>query len=246
MTHDIRYSLVMLTALVLCSLMLRRTQAALPIAAWQKLAIGIGALCGAMLGAKLPFVFTAGERFWDGTAWLGDGKTILCGIVGGYFGVELTKWVVDVQVKTGDTFAVPVAIAVSIGRIACFVGGCCFGTPTNLPWGVAFPTAGDPPAVLRHPTQLYEAAFHLAMAGMLFALQREGQLRGQLIKLYILCYLAYRFLSEFIRPEARWFGGLTAYQWGALALVPVFVWLWWRDARQFQLAGEEGRRAVAD
>jgi phosphatidylglycerol---prolipoprotein diacylglyceryl transferase len=102
---------------------------------------------------------------------------------------------------------------------------------------MAFPTAGDSPTLLRHPTQLYEAAFHLAMAAMLWALQRDGRLRGQLIKLYILCYLAYRFLSEFIRPEARWFGGLTAYQWGALALVPVFVWLWWRDARQSSTVG---------
>jgi len=54
-------------------------------------------------------------------------------------------------------------------------------------------------------------------------------LRGQLVKLYILAYLAYRFASEFLRPEPSWMAGLTVYQWTALALAPIFIWLWWRD-----------------
>jgi len=230
MTHDARYALVMLAALVTCSLLLRRTQARLPLAWWEKLGIGLGAFCGAMLGAKLPFVLADWNGMISGAAWLSDGKTIMCGIVGGYFGVEIAKWTLDVRVKTGDTFAVPVAVAVAIGRIACFVGGCCYGTPTSLPWGVPFLSAGDSPPVPRHPTQLYEAAFHLAMAALLWRLQQRGQLRGNLIKLYILSYLAYRFVTEFIRPEAEILLGLTGYQWAAVALAPLFAWLWWRDS----------------
>ena len=68
--------------------------------------------------------------------------------------------------------------------------------------------------------------------------QQRGLFRGQLIKLYILCYLAYRFATEFIRPEPRLFYGLTGYQWATLALVPLFVFLWWKDARQFQHASQ--------
>lgn len=229
--HDVRYSLVMLAALVTCTLLLRRSQARLPLAWWEKVGIGCGAFCGAMIGAKLPFVLADGSGLWNGASWLSDGKTIMCGIVGGYLGVEIAKWTLDIRVKTGDTFAVPVAAAVAIGRVACFVGGCCYGTPTTLPWGVRFPTAGDLTPVARHPTQLYEAAFHLAMAGWLWWLQRQGKCRGNLIKLYILNYLAYRFLSEFIRPEARIWLGLTGYQWAAVALAPLFVWLWIRDSR---------------
>ena len=84
----------------------------------------------------------------------------------------------------------------------------------------------------RHPTQLYEAAFHAAAAATLVVLRRRGVLRGQLVKLYILAYLAYRFVSEWLRPEPRMLAGLTAYQWTALALTPVFLALWCRDARR--------------
>lgn len=228
------YAGLMFAALATCGLLLRRSQESLPLSPLQKLGIGIGAFCGAMIGAKLPFVLSDWEGLVSGQAWLQDGKTIMCGIVGGYFGVELAKWALDVRVKTGDTFAAPVAVAVAIGRLACFTGGCCYGTPTDLPWGVTFANSAagtDAPPVPCHPTQLYEAAFHLTAAALLVWLGRRGLFKGQLIKLYILCYLVYRLFSEFIRPEAQLWLGLTGYQWACLGLIPVFVGLWIRDQR---------------
>jgi phosphatidylglycerol:prolipoprotein diacylglycerol transferase len=222
------YTLIMAGAIATGIVLARRTQRSLPLASREKFGVGLGAFCGAMIGAKLPFVLSDFSGFLSGTAWFANGKTILCGLVGGYFGVELAKWSLGVRVKTGDSFAVPVAAAVGIGRLGCFHAGCCSGTPTSLPWGVVFPLVDGAP---RHPTQLYEAAFHLSAAGILLSLQRRELFRGQLIKLYILCYLAYRFLTEWIRPEARLTGGLTGYQWAALVLSALFAWLWMRDAK---------------
>lgn len=235
------YSLIMIAAVATGAWLSRRSQAALPITRGQRLAIGLGAFCGAMIGAKLPFVLSDWDGLLSGAAWFSDGKTILCGLVGGYFGVEIAKWIVDVTIKTGDSFAVPVAAAIGVGRLACFVGGCCYGTPTDLPWGVVFPAVDSQP---RHPTQLYEAAFHLSAAVALAAMQRRGMFRGQLIKVYLFAYLAYRFLTEFIRPETRLWGGLTGYQWACLALVPVFAGLWVRDARAMRRAASS--RTSAD
>jgi phosphatidylglycerol:prolipoprotein diacylglycerol transferase len=236
------YALIMLVAIATGALVARSSQRSLGLSARDKLGIGLGAFCGSMLGAKLPFVLADWDGLLSGTAWFSNGKTILCGLVGGYFGVELAKWVLGVRIKTGDSFAVPVALAVGIGRLACFVAGCCFGTPTGLPWGVTFRHVDELP---RHPTQLYETTFHFVAGIVLYELQSRDLLRGQLIKLYILAYLVYRFATEFIRPEARLWGGLTGYQWAALALAPLFLWLWARDRRDLLASSSEVVLGVA-
>jgi phosphatidylglycerol:prolipoprotein diacylglycerol transferase len=228
----VAYAAIMGVAVVAGYAISRRTQARLPLDRAQRIGIVIGAFCGAMIGAKLPFVLADWSGMLSGAAWFSDGKTILSGLVGGYLGVEFAKWALEIHVRTGDSFAVPVAVAVGIGRLACFAVGCCYGTPTSLPWGVTFPTANDPVPTPRHPTQLYEAAFHLLAAGVLAVLQRHGVWRGQLFKAYILAYAMFRFATEFIRPEAKLWLGLTGYQWFAMALVPLFAGLWWRDSRR--------------
>jgi phosphatidylglycerol:prolipoprotein diacylglycerol transferase len=234
------YAIIMMAAIVTGIAIARWTQAPLPLAPREKFFIGLGAFCGAMIGAKLPFVLSDWDGFVSGAAWFASGKTIMCGLVGGYFGVELAKWTLGVRTKTGDSFAVPVAVAVGIGRLGCFHAGCCYGTPTELPWGVVFPAVDSQP---RHPTQLYEAVFHASAAAVLFWLQRHGLFRGQLIKLYILSYMVYRFFTELIRPEARLAGGLTGYQLAALVLIMFFAWLWMRDAQAFKASPQLARPA---
>ncbi len=219
------YAAMMLLAIATAAILKRRGDRGLPLSPSERLGIALGAFCGAMIAAKLPYVLLDREGLLSGRAWLDNGKTILFGLAGGYLGVELAKAILGVRVKTGDSFAVPVAAAVAVGRLACFVGGCCYGKPTGLPWGVVFHDG-----IRRHPTQLYEAAFHASAAVFLVWCERRGLFRLQRIKLYFLAYLVYRFFTEFLRPEPIVALGLTAYQWGALLLLPVFAWLWYRDA----------------
>jgi prolipoprotein diacylglyceryltransferase len=218
------YPALMGVAITAGALVGRRTQQPLGLSKAERFAIGLGAFCGGMLGAKLPFVLMDWDGLLSGAAWFDSGKTLTLGLVGGYFGVEAAKWALHIQVKTGDSFAVPVATAIAIGRLACFTAGCCHGSATDLPWGVDF---GD--GVCRHPTQLYEFFFHLGAAAILAQMQARRLCRGQLIKLYIIAYLAYRFVSEFIRPEPRLWFDLTVYQWAALIFIPLFALLWLRD-----------------
>lgn len=222
---DWKYAGIMAAAAGAGVLLSRRTQKALPLSRTDRWGLALGAFCGAMIGAKLPFVLSDWEGLKSGAAWLDNGKTIVFGLVGGYFGVEIAKWSLQVRAKTGDTFAVPVATAVGIGRLACFSAGCCYGAPSSVPWAVDF---GDGP---RHPTQLYESVFHLTCALALGWLAGRDRFAGQRIKLYILAYLGYRFLTEFIRPEPRLWNGLTGYQLACVALAPMFALLWARDAR---------------
>ncbi len=229
--------LALLTGLVLS----RKTQRGMPMTDVQRLGVGVGAFVGAMLGAKLPFALSDWRELVSGGAWFSDGKTILTGLVGGYFGVLVAKWSLDIHTRTGDSFAMPVAASVAVGRLGCFVAGCCYGRVTTLPWGVVFPQQGSLP---RHPTQLYEAAFHALAAIALYQLGRAGLFRGNLMKLDIVAYAAYRFLTEFIRDEPPLWLDLTGYQWASVVLVVLFGGLWWRDAKEMAAVGEDSATGV--
>ncbi len=222
------YQLIMAAAIVTGVLLSRLTRTATPLDDRQRVTVGVGAFVGAMLGAKLPFALSDWQELVNGAAWFGDGKTILTGLAGGYLGVVVAKWALDIHARTGDSFAMPVAASVAVGRLGCFVAGCCYGRPTDLPWGVVFAQHGGVP---RHPTQLYEAAFHALMAWLLYLCQRAGMFQGNLMKLYIVAYAVFRFFTELIRDEQPLWLGLSGYQWAALALVVTFGGLWWHDAR---------------
>ena len=226
------YAFVLLFSIIVAWGLIRSRQNRLNLSQSQRMAIGIAAFLGAMIGAKIPFL---GERGWsalfDGTVWFADGKTILGGIAGGYAAVELAKWIYGIRTRTGDSFALPIAVAVGFGRIGCFIAGCCYGQVTTVPWGIEFPTAHDTQGILRHPTQLYEVAFHFAAAIMLIVMDRKQWLVGNQLKAYLIAYLVYRFLSEWLRPESRLLLNLTIYQLFSVLLITILIGLWARDSR---------------
>lgn len=192
----------------------------------QNAGVLFGAIVGGTVAAKLPFVFGDWQALLSGAAWLENGRTLTLGLLGGYLGVEIAKLSLGIETKTGDALAAPLAATIGIGRIACFVGGCCFGRPTTVPWGHDF---GD--HVIRHPTQLYEACFHLVAALVLVRLARTELLRRQRIKLYLVAYFVFRFFTEWLRPEPTFAASLTLYQWTAVFGVVVMGLLWRHDAR---------------
>ena len=109
------YTLIMISAIAIGFGVSRITQKDLGIPVWKRLGIGLGAFFGAMIGAKLPFLFDSWESFLSGATWFSNGKTILTGLVGGYLGVEIAKWSLEVRTRTGDSFVLPVALAIAVG-----------------------------------------------------------------------------------------------------------------------------------
>lgn len=223
----------MVIAALAAAMILRTRQRGLPLRASDKWTLAASGLVGATLAAKLPFWVFAQNLSpaivpIPGVAWLADGKTILWALAGGYIGVEVGKWMLDITVRTGDTFVVAVAVAVGIGRLGCLVYGCCHGTPTELPWGLRFVIAEDGGTIARHPTQIYEAIFHLGFASLAaWAIHRKWMI-GDWMPIYLTCYAIYRFCSEFIRAETPWIAGLTFYQISAIpiavSMIAIVVW----------------------
>jgi phosphatidylglycerol:prolipoprotein diacylglycerol transferase len=190
----------------------------------QRTALTWAALVGGAFGAKIGYALATGNNWLQAGTWLTDGKTVTTGLLGAYLAVEVVKCLLHIHVKTGDGYALPLALALAVGRWGCFFNGCCHGLPTDLPWGVDF---GD--GVLRHPTQIYESLFHLTMAGLLMLFIRNDFLRNQRLKFYLIAYGCYRFLTEFIRPEPDWALGLTFYQWVSMVMVAGLSVQWWFD-----------------
>jgi phosphatidylglycerol---prolipoprotein diacylglyceryl transferase len=173
-----------------------------------------GGLIGGMLGAKLLAVVQHLDLLWTGQANLGmlliSGKTIVGALLGAVFGVEVTKKILKIETATGDAFAYPLIFGTAIGRIGCFLTGLSdqtYGTPTSLPWGVDF---GD--RIFRHPTQLYEVVFMVCLLIFLKYRERKPYLQGDLFRFYMICYLAFRWSIDFIKPDFHPIFGMSAIQ----------------------------------
>ena len=171
-------------------------------------AIGFAALFGGLVGSKLGMALFVppAELVRLGYAALdGDltGKTVVGGIAGGYLGVELAKKLVGVRHSTGDAFAVSLPLAQGVGRIGCFLHGCCGGVATDAVLAVQG----------RHPTQLYEAALDLGLAGAIWATRTMPRPAGHLFRWALVGYGAIRFALEPLRGDAGWMiGPFTAVQ----------------------------------
>ena len=75
------------------------------------------------------------------------------------------------------------------------------------------------------------------MALLLIWAARRRLFPTQLVKLYMIAYLSYRFVTEFIRPEPQVLFGMTFYQCSALVFIALFAFLYWRDARSLARQG---------
>jgi phosphatidylglycerol---prolipoprotein diacylglyceryl transferase len=187
------------------------------------------ATMGAAIGSKMLFWFEEPLLTWQewrNPAFLLGGKSIVGALAGGLIAVELLKRHLGVREHTGDLFAVPLCFGIAVGRIGCFLTGLAdhtYGGPTSLPWGVDF---GD--RVARHPAQLYELVFMILLGILLqfFVFPRtqntdiQSRWRsGDAFKLFMVAYMGFRLLLDWLKPEVRVALGLSSIQWVCLLLL---------------------------
>src|SRR5262245_45716372 len=132
---------------------------------------------------------------------------------------------------TADLFAPGIALGHVVGRLGCLMAGCCYGTPTSMPWAITFtnPLAasnvGTPLGIPLHPTQLYDAGAELLILGVLLATERRGKpFEGRTFWLYMLLYGISRFIVEFYRGDDRGvIMGVSTSQFVSLLVVPLAI-----------------------
>jgi phosphatidylglycerol:prolipoprotein diacylglycerol transferase len=129
--------------------------------------------------------------------------------------------------QTADVFAPAIALGHGIGRIGCFMAGCCWGISCDRPWAVTFtdPKANDLVGVPLnrplHPTQLYESFSEFIIFAILYRMIGKRHADGAIIATYLILYGIVRFIVEFYRFHEQgllWGTPLDASQWISLAL----------------------------
>ena len=104
--------------------------------------------------------------------------------------------------RAADVTAPCLVLAQALGRWGCFFAGCCYGSPTDLPWGVVFPEVplcAEGAAI--HPWPVYESLGDLAIFALLLLLFRRRRFDGQVFLVYVTLYAALRGLLEFLRGD---------------------------------------------
>jgi phosphatidylglycerol:prolipoprotein diacylglycerol transferase len=181
------------------------------------------ALFGGIVGGRLFYVaLHAGEfrraplevfAIWHGgLVWYGG---FLGGLLGGWLYVRGQRVPFLLALDQLTPF---VALGHALGRLGCFLNGCCYGASSDAWCAVQFP--GLPGPVL--PTQLFEAAGLLVIYGALsYRMRRAGPARpGRMFIIYALAYGVLRFMLEFFRGDQTVFlAGMTLQQVISLALI---------------------------
>ena len=197
---------------------------------WSRLArrderlvlIYISALVSAFIGAKLVYLASEGWLHWsDSDRWvvLATGKSITGALLGGYCGVIIAKRLLGYTAATGDWFAIIVPIGVMLGRIGCFLNGCCLGRVCQPSWY----TIADVHGVQRWPSVPVEFLFNAIILGVILMLRWGRIAPGQLFHIYLIAYGLFRFFHEFLRDTPTIIGPFSGYQFAALAVAAVGV-----------------------
>ncbi|WP_422930671.1 prolipoprotein diacylglyceryl transferase [Singulisphaera sp. PoT] len=208
---------------------------------------------GGLVGARLFYVI----QYWgDRVRSIGDifriweGGIVLYGsIMGGTAAFFAYRFVRPFPLRPYlDVVAPSLALGIALGRIGCFLNGCCYGDQCDLPIAVSFPRESPPwrsqeilgmiPSTAArslpvHPTQLYSAIDGFLLVALLSAYFPLRKRDGEVMAMLMVTYPITRFLIEYLRnDEGAYFAGLTISQNISVALFVWGIWFWRYLSRQ--------------
>ncbi len=205
-----------------------------PPAAWLVVlaAAGLGGVMGTRL---LPLGLDGLRTLWETGAVPDAGVRRLPGtLVGALLLAEGARRALGIGRSMLDPMAVAGLVGIAVARVGCLLAGCCFGTPTDLPWGLTYAAgsfahgfhvvhgvvemgaAGPAPV---HPIPFYDIAFALVVLALLPRIGRRLRAEGSLCGVVVGLYAAFRFLEDFVRAnEVEAWAGLTAVQLAMVGL----------------------------
>ncbi|MFO7822197.1 MAG: prolipoprotein diacylglyceryl transferase [Lentisphaeria bacterium] len=205
-------------------------------------------MVGAVGGARIMYVATRADEFQG--RWLEalkiwhGGLVFYGGLIGAVLAVYIAASVKKVDKRAlADLLTPALPLGHAIGRIGCFLNGCCFGKPYEGPLAVQYlPNSGV--TFIQHqlgqlpittdqglsvfPVQLLNSFSNLLIFSLLLVLESRLPRRGQLFAVYLMFYSVFRFMTEFLRGDyLHKTAGFTPAQTLCLILLPVGVAVFW-------------------
>jgi len=213
------YGLMMAIAVVVCSFLMSRDAVKNNIPGEVIYDLVFFTVVGGILGARLFYVVLNLPVFLEnpieiimlhrgGLAFQGG---LAAGVLSAFMFIRRKGLPL---LKTVDLMAPYLALGHAIGRIGCFLNGCCFGRPVS--WGIYFPVHMDH----LHPTQLYSSAGLFVIFFILKSIPKQKLAEGGLLIAALLMTSALRFFVEFFRADhVELWGGLSIFQVVSLAVI---------------------------
>jgi len=209
----------------------------------------VWAMIGVLLGARLGYVLIYNFVYYlqhpleiflpfsfaDGIRFIGiSGMSYHGGVIGVIIMSVLfcRKRKIDFW-KFADLICPAIPLGYTFGRLGNFINGELFGRATTMPWGMYFPL--DATNTLRHPSQLYEAAFEgILLFIILWLLRKKTGVDGSLLGLYIFGYGLARFIVEFFREPDFAVGPISIGQFLCLLmmLAGIMILIWLKNTKQ--------------
>lgn len=210
--------------------------------------LGVYMVLSALLVAKLWLIvgdlpyYIAHPREIFGLGTLQSGGVFYGGVLGAIVViVYYTRRYKMPLLPLTDTYAAALPLGHAIGRMGCFMAGCCYGKPTTLPWGVTFTSpiaarlVGTPLGIPLHPTQLYEVILESFNFVALIWLGRRQKFAGQIFGAYLMLYGVERGCVEFVRGDPgrtlMFNGAVSIMQIVSLVMIATGAYLWWRGLK---------------
>lgn len=204
-------------------------------------------IVGTILGARALYVVSYWEKEFAGQPLtrlfnMRSGLVFYGGLIGASLAViiycarrKLPLW------RIADIFAPSVALGHGIGRIGCFMTGCCYGKACDLPWAVHFPKEHWTAGAGVHPTQLYESGLNLLFYALLAWLFQRRKFDGQIFAIYMAGYAVIRAFVESFRGDyaGQFDSVLTPGQWVSIFIFAGGVALWAARRRSCLPSGSE-------
>ncbi len=186
----------------------------------------LGIFIFSWIGAKVFFLaFSSGPKIYQyiyaNYFWLGGGFVFYGGLVFGLSYFFLYTLLLKKFPIENSKFLIPgLVFGHAIGRVGCFLAGCCYGSVTSSHF--AFQVDG----VSRYPVQMYEAIFLSFIGIIILKMLKKSDSNDKIVITYLVSYSIFRFLNEFLRGDeirgVLWLD-LSSSQWISIFIIFIVI-----------------------